>query len=215
MRAPAVLDDEIQYSPHHAVRILRQGDSARLAVLLGAPGFHDHPANVALARAVAASGVTTLLPGYSLGWAARDLGHLESFITSDLEGGSASLTVVGVSSGAAFAALWAFSGSLAPAGEGGAESAPRVSGFVGAGGLYGAFLWPLLGGNRTLRVRIVHGEGDELAPVAQLVALRGELERGGYDVEAVVAPGTHAETFDPSHPLGRLTVRTIVATAQA
>lgn len=214
MGAPAVVDDEVQYSPHHAVRILRQGGSARVAVLLGAPGFHDHPANVALAAAVAANGVTTLLPSYSLGWAARDLGDLESFITSDLEGGSAPLTVVGVSSGVAFAALWAFSGSLAAAGEGGAESDRRVSGFVGAGGLYGAFLWPLLGGNPNLRVRIVHAEGDEMAPVAQFVALRGELEQRGYAVEAVVAAGTHADTFDPSHPLGRRTVRTIVTTAQ-
>lgn len=219
--SPVETIDGLRYSSHHTVDVYRPagGASWPVAVHIGAPGFHRHASNVTLARAVAANGVLVLQPSYELGWAARDLSDLATFLPSAVADQTAhprGVTVVGISSGLAFAALWAFAGSLpapaeAPLAEG--ERAPVVEGFVGAGGLYGAFLWPLLGGNRLLRVRIVHGREDELAPLAQVNPIHEALQKAGYEVQLLIGSGSHADTFDPSHPLGRTTVETIVRTA--
>lgn len=203
----------IPYGKGYVVDIYTPGvpGSVPVVVCVGAPGFHDHAGNVALAKAICEQGsLSVLSPSYQLGWVGEAFGALGGFIQTQAQsfGGDADrITVVGISSGAGPAAVWAFSDGLP-------GSASIVSSYVGAGGLYGAFLWPLIGRNTALRVRLVHGEQDEAAPVRSAVRLDEILRKAGYDCVLQVGSGTHPDTYDHGHPLGRITVATIISAAQ-
>jgi predicted esterase len=196
---------KIPYSKNRITNLLLPDSQDALPVIaeIGAPGFHDLPGNLALGKAISESyNAAVLIPSYELGQAAEAFLDLNEFIRTTADEYHFDLSkvvVLGVSSGAAFGALWAF-------GDG---SPIRVRGYVGAGGLYGALVTPFIGGNRSLRIRLVHGEQDEAAPIRAARRLHEQLVAAGYDCLLRVGAGTHAETYLPGHPLGQMTLAAV------
>lgn len=71
----------IAYAKGHVVDIYRSGASGSvpIVVCVGAPGFHDHAGNVALAKAICEQGsVSVLSPSYQLGWVGEAFGGSHS-----------------------------------------------------------------------------------------------------------------------------------------
>lgn len=195
----------VVYDGTHAVDVYRTDSSEALpvVVLVGAPGFHRFEANVRLARALCSRGVAALIPEFQLASLAAGFGRLQNHLTANATGLGIDLSkivILGVSSGAPLGAVWAFDD----------DALIRVRGYVGAGGLYGALIWPLIGGNASLVIRLVHGEDDESAPLTAAQATVHGLSEAGYDANLLTAPGSHQDTFDPTHDLGQTTVTTVL-----
>lgn len=214
--------EEHPYSRSEIVDVIRPVPAGPwpACVLVGAPGFHRHPTNVELAGAIARRGMVVLTPQFELGWVARAFGCLGSFVlqrAEELDVDAGRLVILGVSSGVGPAAVWAFGRPLEPDPRHCLSDLdpPSPIGYVGAGGLYGAFLWPLISREgHKLPVHLVHGNRDQSAPVRAAENLADALSETGYATELTMADGSHPDTFDPSHPLGQATIEAVIGLAK-
>lgn len=67
----------------------------------------------------------------------------------------------------------------------------------------------LLGANRSLRVRLLHGAHDHNVSSVESSLLHSALQRAGYAATLTLIEARHTELIDPHHPAGREAVRQI------
>jgi hypothetical protein len=68
----------------------------------------------------------------------------------------------------------------------------------------------LLGVNRSLRVRLLHGSEGRNVPSVESGLLHTALQRAGYAATLTLIEARHTELIDPHHPAGREVMRQIL-----